>query len=273
MEENKTEISFSALWRIFKRCWVIMAIALVAATVIAGVAFVKTHRSEYTAHVTVWMFRNRTPSDDADGDGDRTEGDIVYENLIIDFYNAQVSEELLPDCMEILLSNAVLSRTADSYAAAFPDAQKPTVKELKKMVKVSLVKDTRLLELSVTTRDKETSMNLANIWSKEFQTYANDVLMNGQSYIQIADPAILPAQESNPISLIKIALVGILAAVLVYAVVLIRYLTDDKISSPEDVKQYLGLNILGAIPTQQNMASIKWQVYAADPKVDSEHLS
>ena len=63
------------------------------------------------------------------------------------------------------------------------------------------------------------------------------------------------------------------SAVLVYAVVLIRYLTDDKISSPEDVKQYLGLNILGAIPTQQNMASIKWQVYAADSQIDSEHLS
>ena len=264
MGENRTEIGFASLWKIFRRSWIIMLAVAIVATIAAGALMWKFHESEYTASVKIWVFRNRTPVSDSEADDNRTEGDVVYENLLIDYYNTRVSKDLLQDCMEVLKTNAVLSRTLETYRNNPSVTNVPTEKELSKMMKLSIVNDTRLLKLSITADSPEEAMNLANLLSKEFQRYFNDVLMKGQSYIQIADPAILPENESNPISMIKIALIGVLAAVMVYAVALIRYLTDDKITSPEDVKQYMGLNILGAIPTQQNMSTVKWQIYSAD---------
>ena len=64
--------------------------------------------------------------------------------------------------------------------------------------------------------------------------------------------------------MIKIGLIGVLAAMLVYAVAMMRYLLNDKIGSAEDVEKYLELNVLGAIPSRQNLSSTKKAYEAKD---------
>ena len=259
MEGTTNEIRFSTLWDIFKRCWIIMLAAMLAVSLLAGLLMVKLHESEYTASVKIWLFRNRVPASDGD-----SQSDAAYENLVIDSYNTQVSEALLPDCMNILHSNVVLDRTVRAYMAEHTDAEELTKQAFSKMAKVNTVSDTtRLLELSVTADSPEKAQALADCWSLQFQNYVNTDLMNGQSYIQIADPALLPEQESNPISVILIALIGVIAAMLVYVVALVCYLTNDKIDSAEDVEKYLELSVLGAIPNRQNLAATKKAGYGA----------
>ena len=41
---------------------------------------------------------------------------------------------------------------------------------------------------------------------------------------------------------------GLLGILLAAAVVLIVYLTNDTVKTPEDVEKYLGLSVLGTIP-------------------------
>ena len=253
--ENRTEIGFSALWNILKRCWIVMLAVLIVATALAGVLSIKLHKSEYTASVKIWLFRNRT---------DELKED-AYSNLAIDYYNTEVSGRLLSDCMNIMVSNVVMDRAVKSYQAEYADGEGLTRQLLSKMVEVNTVEDTeRLLELSVTADSPEKAQALADCWSKQFQDYMNTELMNGQSYVQIVDPALLPQQESNPVSWIKIGLIGVLAAMLVYAVAMMRYLLNDKIGSAEDVEKYLELNVLGAIPSRQNLSSTRKAYEAKD---------
>ena len=204
--ENRTEIGFSTLWNVLKRCWLVMLAVLIVATALAGVLSIKLHKSEYTASVKIWLFRNRT--------GELQED--VYSNLAIDYYNTDVSGRLLSDCMNIMVSNVVMDRALKSYQAEHADGEGLTRQLFSKMVEVNTVEDTeRLLELSVTADSPEKAQALADCWSKQFQDYMNTELMNGQSYVQIVDPALLPQQESNPVSWIKIGLIGFLAALLV----------------------------------------------------------
>lgn len=263
MEERKGEIGFATLWVVFKRCWWVMLIALAIVTVLSTVVSVKTHTPEYTATAKIWTFRSRDPIVSGEEDK-RTEGDIIYENLIIDYYNAQVSKDLAPDYMEILKADIVLQNTVDSYAAKYGAENAPSKQALAKMIKIKNVEQTRLLMIQVTADTREQARDLANIWGTEFQNYVNTQLMNDQDYIQIADPAILPETESNPISALKLALIGLLAAVLVYGIYLILHITDDKIRGPEDVERYLGLNLLGAIPAVAKDITIDWDVHLPD---------
>ena len=263
MEERKGELSLSTLWGVFKRCWWVMLIAFVAMTAIAGVFAVKTHRSEYTATAKIWTFRSRDPIVSGEEDK-RTDGDIIYENLIIDYYNAQVSKELAPDYMEILKADIVLQNTVDAYAAKYGADKAPTRKQLAKMIKIKNVEQTRLLMIQVTADTPEEARDITNIWGNEFKNYVNTQLMNDQDYIQIADPAILPDAESNPVSALALAIVGVLAALIVYAIYLILFVTDDKINTPEDVERYLDLNLLGSIPAAKKDVEISWRVYSAD---------
>lgn len=259
MEERKGELSLLTLWGVFKRCWWVMLIALVSVVVVVGVFAVKTHKSEYTATAKIWTFRSRDPIVSGESDK-KTEGDIIYENLIIDYYNAQVSKELAPDYMEILKADIVLQNTVDAYAAVHGADKTPTRKQLAKMIKIKNVDQTRLLMIQVTADTPEEARDIVNIWGNEFKNYVNTQLMNDQDYIQIADPATLPETESNPISLAALAISGVVGSLVVYAIYLILFVTDDKINSPADVERYLGLNILGSIPAAKKDVEISWEV-------------
>lgn len=46
---------------------------------------------------------------------------------------------------------------------------------------------------------------------------------------------------------------GLLGILLAAAVVLIVYLTNDTVKTPEDVEKYLGLSVLGTIPYSSKM--------------------
>ena len=262
-EQRKGELSLSTIWFVFKRCWWLMLIAMTVVAVISGVVAVQMHQSEYTASAKIWTFRSRDPIVGGDSDK-KTEGDIIYENLIIDYYNAQVSKELAPDYMEILKADIVLQNTVDAYAASYGADKAPTTKQLAKMIKIKNVDQTRLLMIQVTADTPEKARDIANIWGNEFKNYVNTQLMNDQDYIQIADPAILPETESNPISIVNLAILGIFAAMIVYAIYLILFITDDKINTPEDVERYLGLNLLGSIPSAKKDVEISWRVYSAE---------
>ena len=50
---------------------------------------------------------------------------------------------------------------------------------------------------------------------------------------------------------------GLIAAILVSAIVLIIYLTDDTIKTAEDVEKYLGLSTLGLIPLAEEAGGRK----------------
>jgi hypothetical protein len=58
----------------------------------------------------------------------------------------------------------------------------------------------------------------------------------------------LNTNPSNTTSLTTYALVGIVAAVLVYGIFFLMFMLDDSVWTDEEIEKYLGVSILGDIP-------------------------
>lgn len=235
MEENKQmEITFSNLFDIFKRCWILMAVVCVMTAILSYVIMVNTHQDEYTSTVGMWAYRTGA-EDDSTGN--------VQQN----YYATIMSTQNIDEFMEIAQSGIVLDKIiADQNLTV-------SKKELSKMLKVSQKGDasSTIFYLSVTAATPESAKRLGDAWSRVTCDYINGLVQ--KEVVLVFDPAPLPMQPSNPLSILKILLIAIVGAIIVYGVYFVRFLMDDKVNSAEDVEKYLGLHVLGAIPDKSQL--------------------
>ena len=280
MEETRKypeQITWTTLWKIFKYRWWIILIAFMVATTAAGAVIYTTHKEEYTATAKLLSFHVMS-MDPSDGS---VEGDAeaAYAYSLIMLQYTQIGQQLVDAYREIMMTDEVLNRVINTYNAyprdeAFGAKLNLTKGSLKSMASISSTDSEMVFKLSITIEERPYDAELlANIWSTEFCEYVKE-LMGGQRLVQSIDLPRIRASETettpavdgaatytNPISIPLILLIGLAAAVLVYAVFLIRYISNDKINTAADVKEILGLNLLGAIPVQPHMSNVKWTVH------------
>ena len=126
-----------------------------------------------------------------------------------------------------------------------------THEELLKKLSVDTPTDTRVVSITVTDTDPYTAAQIANavrdIASKHIQQVMDIKAVN------VVETANIPDEPSSP-SVPKNGVIGgLLGILLAVAVVIIVYLTNDTVKTPEDVEKYLGLSVLGTIPYSSKM--------------------
>ena len=258
MEENKQiELSFSDLFGVFKRCWILMVVVGVLVTILTYVIVVNTHQDEFTSTVGLWAYR--TGSDD-DSTGN------VQEN----YYGAIMSTQNIDEFMEIAQSGTVLDKVIADQNLTI------TQKELSKMMKVSQkgnASSSTIFYLSVTAASPESARRLGEAWSRVTCDYINGLIE--KDVLLVFDNAPLPKEPSNPVSILMILLIAVVAAMVVYGVYFVLFLMDDKVNSAEDVEKYLGLHVLGAVPdkNQLNRRRSKGAYYYASSPNDEPTLN
>ena len=68
---------------------------------------------------------------------------------------------------------------------------------------------------------------------------------------KIVEEAVTPVKPSSPSTMKNTALGGIMGAVLAMGIIVIIYLMNDTIQTEEDVRKYLDLNTLAALPLEK----------------------
>lgn len=148
---------------------------------------------------------------------------------------------LANDYQILLASDPVLQEVIDELGL------KKTVSELSSMISVSLIEDTRIMEISVTSTIPEEAQEIAN----KVRDVANDKtkdVMEGIEAVNAIDEAKLPVSPSSP-NVKKNTLLGfILGLGLAVIIFSIRFILDDTIKTSEDVEERLGISVLGSIP-------------------------
>lgn len=242
MEENKgyeTEIKLSDLFGIFKQCWWMMALTGLILCVTVFIGLTVTHEDEFTAETTIYVLKGNDESS-------VSTSDISIANYLIN------------DFMQLVYSN-------DNVLEPALKKNNPTglltTEDLARMIHVSQLNDTRLLTLTVTTENANTSRDIANDVAKIACDYFN--FRQNADIANVVDKAATPEEPSNPVSLLKILLIAFVGALVVYAVYLVLYLLDDKINDEEDVQKILGMNVLGYIPNRHEVSKNKSKRYAA----------
>ena len=152
----------------------------------------------------------------------------------------QISTSLTKDYVELIKSRTV---TEGVIAQLGLDM---THEQLLKQLSVDTPTDTRVVSITIKDTDPYTAAEIANavrdVASKHIQQVMDIKAVN------VVETANIPDEPSSP-SLLKSGVIGAALGILLsLAIVVIVYLMNDTVKTPEDVEKYLGLSVLGTIP-------------------------
>lgn len=124
-----------------------------------------------------------------------------------------------------------------------------TYEELLGQISTANPADTRMLTLTVTDPDAEKAREISNALADATADRVADVMNSDKP--NIVDRAVTPAEPSSPSTLKNTAIGAIVGAFLAIAVLVIRHLLNDTVQTEEDVRKYLNLHTLAAVPLEK----------------------
>ncbi len=219
---------FGVIWHWI---WLILLVALAMGT--AAYGFSKfALPEEYQSTTKIYVL-------DKSGAGG-SNSQTTYSDL-------QVGIQLTKDYVELIKSRTVLE-------AVLKDNQLDGVYTYEKfadMVDVETPTDTRIVTITVTNHDPALAQKLAN----DIRTRSSELIINTMQIdaVNTYEEANYPDRKSGPSCGRWAIVAALLGALIVSAVVIVRYLMDDTIKTSEDVEKYLGLSNLALIPYDEEV--------------------
>ncbi|HGD0390114.1 TPA: Wzz/FepE/Etk N-terminal domain-containing protein [Streptococcus agalactiae] len=165
---------------------------------------------------------------------------VINPNNSITAQDLQAGSFLANDYKEIITSTDVLEKVISSEKLNYPSSQ------LLQKITVSILKDTRVISISVEDANPKMSQKLAN-------SVREAAVSKIKAVTQVEDIATLekgnlPKAPSSP-NIKKNVLIGfIVGAGLSTIVLVIMGILDDRVNTEEDIEKVLGLTSLGIVP-------------------------
>jgi capsular polysaccharide biosynthesis protein len=165
------------------------------------------------------------------------------------YSDLQTGTSLTKDYMELVKSRPVLEQV---IAILNLDMD---VDNLSDAITVDTPQDTRILRIAVENENPKTAKEIADALRESVSIQITEI-MDADS-VNTVEMANLPVTPSSP-SLTKNTAIGILLGILLaIGIIVLIYILDDTIKTPEDVEYYLGLNVLTSIPIQEGFKKSK----------------
>lgn len=121
-----------------------------------------------------------------------------------------------------------------------------TYEDFLKLIDISTVGNTRVLEITVETKDPEESKNIANLLADHAENYLPDLMETSEP--NVAEYAILPEEPSSPNIIMNTVIGAFAALVLLCGSFTVKFVMDDTFKSAEDVERIFGVMPLTVIP-------------------------
>lgn len=166
---------------------------------------------------------------------------ITNNDSVITFSDLQLSAALTDDYANIIKSRTVLNKVIDELDLNL------NYRQLSNLVSVSNPDSTHIVDIKVTCDDPELSRNITNALLNVSVSQIYQII--GSSEPTIIDYSVAEAVQDVTPGLFKyLAMGGMLGAVLMCAIFVIRMLMDNTLKNEEDVDKYLHLPVLAAVP-------------------------
>ena len=121
-------------------------------------------------------------------------------------------------------------------------------KFIRSNIKVTSDDETCIVSVTATTENPNLSAAISNAVMFWFGDYINEFMQVNTIVTTVSKSGGLPTSPSNANATKNAAIFGVIGAVLICAILVIIFVFDDKIKTPDDVEKQLGLSVLGAIP-------------------------
>lgn len=159
---------------------------------------------------------------------------------VVDLTDLNIGQTISSDYVELLKTRPIIEGVIKEQDLDY------TYRELVGMVNLSVVNNTRIIQIDVTSTDNEEAMNIANALAEKGVSELPKLMETPAPHI--AEYAIVPINKSSP-SLTKNTVIGALLALLVMlAWFTIRFLMDDTFKTAEDIEKEFGIMPLTVIP-------------------------
>lgn len=199
----------------------ILIVAILIGAILSGLYTVRFIPKRYTAVSRMYMISASSDS-------------------VVDLSDLNIGASLSNDYVELMKSRPIINGVIQSLGLEY------TYDELIQMISLSVVSNTRIIRISVTSTDPEEAMMIANQMARTAKAQL-PVVMDAPSP-SIAEEAVLPTVKSSP-SLSRNVLMGaLLCLVAVLGVLTYLYMMDDTIKTPEDLEKEFGFMPMTVIP-------------------------
>jgi len=121
---------------------------------------------------------------------------------------------------------------------------------MRKHLSVTNSTGTRMLDITFTSPSPAEAASVANEYAKVASNYIKETMSTDKP--NIMSVALEPSNPVSPNRVRNVALGFVLGGVLAAAIVIFRFLMDDKIKTAEDIRQYAGLATLAVVPIEDD---------------------
>ena len=218
---EEMEIDLIELFGFFiTKIWWIIGAFLVGA-LLAGLITQFAITPKYTATAKMYMVSSSSQS-------------------VVDLTDLNIGQSISGDYVELLKTRPIVEGVIEEQNLPY------TYNEMLGMISLSIVNNTRIIKIDVTSTDKKEAMRIANALADKGVSELPKLMETPEPHI--AEYAIVPVNKSAP-SLTKNTMIGALLAMLIMlAVFTVQFLMDDTFRYAEDIEREFGVMPLTVIP-------------------------
>lgn len=166
----------------------------------------------------------------------------------INLSDLQIGSALASDYMEVFKTWEVHELVRQNLGLEY------TREELVDMLTIGNPSDTRVLYITISSKDPAEAAQLANEYASVARQYISATMLTDEP--SEFSEALVPEKPVSPKKALNVVLGFVLGAFAVCAVLVIQFLMDDKIKTAEDIRRYAGLPTLAVIPDNEEAAKV-----------------
>lgn len=155
----------------------------------------------------------------------------------------QTGTLLTKDYMEMVKSRPVLEEVISVLNLDV------TTEELADSISVETPQETRMIKITVRNEDPKKAKNIADAVRESASVQIQEV-MNIDA-VNTVENANLPTEKASPSTTKNTVLGGVIGMILAIGIIILIFVLDDTIKTPDDVERYLDLNVLASLPIKE----------------------
>ena len=159
---------------------------------------------------------------------------------VVDLTDLNIGQTISGDYVELLKTRPIIEGVIQEQGLEY------SYKEMVKMIDLSVVNNTRIIQINATSTDKREAMNIANALAEKGVSELPKLMETPAPHI--AEYAIVPVNKSSP-SLTKNTIIGgLLGLLIMLAIFTVEFLMDDTFKTADDIEKVFGVMPLTVIP-------------------------
>lgn len=224
MEELDLKELFEIFWN--KKAQIILIILIF---IVLGIIYTMGFTTPMYTSSTTLVLAGTANDDQGEASGTITTTDLTLNSKLVSTYS------------ELVKSNNVIRQVKSNLGINVSE------ESLKKNISVSSVKDTELIEITVTTENPKYAADIANETAKVFkQEIAEKIYnINNVYVIDEAEENNVPSNINHQKDIVIFAFIGVVVAIIY---VLIGNMLDTTVKTAEEIEKHFKVPVLASVP-------------------------